>query len=126
MIFFLYLSAAIISSQKQVQKDIGLIILHKQNSLLHVTPEFINRIEFADGTLSGFDLVIATGSNNSSRYFEYYFGKYPSIIRKNRNSIAIIDGNESETELEALGADVFSYFGLGCRNVSKLIYTRRI
>ena len=64
--------------------------------------------------------MIATGSNNSSRYFEYYFGKYPSIIRKNRNSIAIIDGNETEKELEALGTDIFSYFGLGCRNVSKI------
>ena len=65
-------------------------------------------------------MVIATGSDNSSRYFEYYFGKYPHIIRKNRNSIAIIDGTESDEEIRALGTDVFSYFGLGCRNVSKL------
>ena len=65
-------------------------------------------------------LVIATGSNNSSRYFEHYFGKYPNIIRKNRNSIAIIEGNETDDELENLGSDIFLYFGLGCRNVSKI------
>ncbi len=70
--------------------------------------------------LSGFDAVIATGSNNSARYFEQYFGKYPHIIRRNRNSVAVLFGNESKEELMALGKDVFSYFGLGCRNVSKL------
>lgn len=63
---------------------------------------------------------IATGSDNSVRYFEAYFGKYPSIIRRNRNSIAILSGNETDEELLQLGTDVFSYFGLGCRNVSKL------
>jgi len=63
---------------------------------------------------------IATGSNNSVRYFETYFGKYPSIIRKNRNSIALINGAETDDQLIALGKDVFDYFGLGCRNVSKL------
>ena len=67
-----------------------------------------------------FDVVIATGSNNSSSYFEYYFGKYRNIIRKNRNSVAIIDGTETAEELRSLGDDIFSYFGLGCRNVSKI------
>jgi len=81
---------------------------------------FKDKIEFTEENLSGFDVVIATGSNNSSRYFEYYFGKYPNIIRKNRNSIAILEGNETDSQIEALGADVFSYFGLGCRNVSKI------
>jgi hypothetical protein len=66
------------------------------------------------------DAVIATGSNNSARYFEAYFGKYPHIIRKNRNSIAVLDGAESDDELMALGKDIFRYFGLGCRNVSKI------
>ncbi|HSH68098.1 MAG TPA: hypothetical protein VLB84_20375 [Bacteroidia bacterium] len=66
------------------------------------------------------DAVIATGSNNSARYFEYYFGKYPSIIRKNRNSVAVLTGAESKEELIELGKDVFHYFGMGCRNVSKL------
>jgi hypothetical protein len=88
--------------------------------LISIDPEFKNLITFTEGTLTDFDAVIATGSNNSSRYFEYYFGKYPNIIRKNRNSVSVITGNESETELEALGTDIFSYFGLGCRNVSKI------
>jgi hypothetical protein len=88
--------------------------------LILINPEFKNLFTFTEGTLTNFDAVIATGSNNSSRYFEYYFGKYPNIIRKNRNSVSVITGNESETELEALGTDIFSYFGLGCRNVSKI------
>ena len=104
---------------KTSSKDSGLIS-YISEILCSVNPEFKNKIEFTNGTLSNFDLVIATGSNNSSRYFEYYFGKYPNIIRKNRNSIAIIDGNETATQLEALGTDIFSYFGLGCRNISKI------
>ncbi len=88
--------------------------------LSDINPGFKTKIEFTENTLNGFDAVIATGSDNSSRYFEYYFGKYPNIIRKNRNSIAILDGNESDADLEALGSDIFSYFGLGCRNVSKI------
>lgn len=70
--------------------------------------------------LKDFDAVIATGSNNSAMYFEQYFSKYPNIIRKNRNSIAVLDGTETEEELLGLGADIFSYFGLGCRSVAKL------
>ena len=79
-----------------------------------------DRITFVEGKLEGFDAVIATGSNNTARYFEYYFGSKPNIIRKNRNSVAVLTGNESQKELEALGDDIFRYFGLGCRNVSKL------
>jgi hypothetical protein len=71
-------------------------------------------------SLKGFDAVIATGSNNSARYFEAYFGKYPHIIRRNRNAVAILDGTETLEELAALGQDIFQYFGLGCRNVSKV------
>ncbi|MCR9289516.1 MAG: acyl-CoA reductase [Bacteroidetes bacterium] len=70
--------------------------------------------------LKDFDAVIATGSNNSARYFEAYFGKFPNIIRKNRNSIAVLNGKESEADLRKLGADIFKYYGLGCRNVSKI------
>lgn len=70
--------------------------------------------------LTDFDAVIATGSNNSSRYFDYYFSKYPHIIRNNRNSVAVLSGKESKEQLERLGKDIFSYFGLGCRNISKL------
>ena len=104
---------------KTSSKDADLIRL-AGDILCDLNSVFKNKIEFTDGTLSGFDAVIATGSDNSSRYFEYYFGKYPGIIRKNRNSIAIIEGNESDEELRLLGSDIFSYFGLGCRNVSKL------
>jgi len=70
--------------------------------------------------LTNFDAVIATGSNNTTRYFEHYFGKYPNIIRNNRNSVAILTGNETQKELEKLGDDIFQYFGLGCRSVSKI------
>ncbi|WP_245579209.1 acyl-CoA reductase [Algoriphagus mannitolivorans] len=70
--------------------------------------------------LKGKDAYIATGSDNSARYFNYYFGKYPNIIRSNRTSVGILTGSESDQDLEDLGFDIFSYFGLGCRNVSKL------
>ncbi len=70
--------------------------------------------------LKGMDAYIATGSNNSARYFDYYFGKYPNLIRRNRTSIALLEGNESAEELEKLADDVFLYFGLGCRNVTQI------
>ena len=88
--------------------------------LIFIEPEFKNYIEFTEGRLNHFDAVIATGSNNTARYFEYYFGKYPNIIRKNRNSVAVLTGNETEVELQKLADDIFRYFGLGCRNVSKI------
>jgi len=88
--------------------------------LEHHEPEFKNNIYFTQEKLTGFDAVIATGSNNTARYFEHYFGKQPNIIRKSRNSVAILTGNESKEELELLGEDIFQYFGLGCRSVSKL------
>ena len=88
--------------------------------LIAVEPKFKNLITFTEGRLEDFDAVIATGSNNSARYFDYYFGKYPHIIRKNRNAVAILTGNETAAQLQALADDVFRYFGLGCRNVSKL------
>ena len=75
---------------------------------------------FTKKTLAQYDAVIATGSTNSSRYFEYYFSKYPHIIRKNRNGVAVLDGTETETDLKGLGKDILQYFGLGCRNISKL------
>ncbi len=90
------------------------------NLLSEINGGFSDRVKFAEGPISGFDSVIATGSDNSSRYFEFYFGRYPHIIRKNRNSIAVIEGDETDRDLEMLGSDVFSYFGLGCRNVSKI------
>ncbi len=88
--------------------------------LEHYNPYFKNKIRFTKEKLSNFDAVIATGSDNTARYFEHYFGSYPNIIRKNRNSVAILSGNETQQELELLGEDIFRYFGLGCRSVSKL------
>jgi hypothetical protein len=88
--------------------------------LIAIEPEFANKITFVEGKLENFDAVIATGSNNTARYFEYYFKDKPSIIRKNRNSVAVLNGDETKEQLKALGEDIFRYFGLGCRNVSKL------
>jgi hypothetical protein len=88
--------------------------------LISIDNRLQNKITFVEGKLEGFDAVIATGSNNTSRYFEYYFKNKPSIIRKNRNSVAILNGKETTEDLIALGEDIFRYFGLGCRNVSKL------
>lgn len=88
--------------------------------LTDVYPNFKNKVVFTKGKLTEFDAVIATGSNNTARYFEYYFGKKPHIIRKNRNSVAVLSGNETTTELTALAHDIFKYYGLGCRSVSKL------
>lgn len=87
--------------------------------ILEVEPQF-EKFIFIEEMLKGMDAYIATGSDNSARYFNYYFGKYPSIIRANRTSIAILTGEESEAELDNLGLDIFLYFGLGCRNVSKI------
>ncbi|MEL4454907.1 acyl-CoA reductase [Lutimonas vermicola] len=92
--------------------------------LEYVAPEFKGRISFTDERIRDFDAVIATGSNNTARYFDYYFGKYPHIIRRNRNSVAVLTGNESKEDLEKLGEDIFRYFGLGCRSVSKLFVPR--
>ncbi|MCT8340369.1 acyl-CoA reductase [Flavobacteriaceae bacterium TK19130] len=88
--------------------------------LVHAEQEFESKIRLTDEKLENFDAVIATGSNNTARYFDHYFGKYPHIIRKNRNSVAVLTGNESKGQLEGLADDIFQYFGLGCRNVSKL------
>ncbi len=89
--------------------------------LITIEPSLQERIVFTEEKLDSFDAVIATGSNNTARYFEHYFGKGPHIIRKNRNSIAILSGNETTKELTALGEDIFRYYGLGCRSVSKLL-----
>lgn len=88
--------------------------------IIAIEPGFAKKIIFVEGKLEKFDAVIATGSDNTARYFEYYFKDKSSIIRKNRNSVAVLDGNETSNQLKALGDDIFRYFGLGCRNVSKL------
>lgn len=123
MVGFHDMLCVLISGNKFIGKlssDDKLLLPTLTKILIAIEPEFEAYIQFNEGTLKDIDAVIATGSNNSSRYFEYYFGKYPHIIRKNRNSVAILTGKESTEELTALGGDIFQYFGLGCRNVSKL------
>jgi hypothetical protein len=88
--------------------------------LVEIEPAFKDSFGIVE-RLENFDAIIATGSNNTSRYFEYYFGKVPHIIRKNRNSVAVLTGDESAEQLHALGHDIFDFYGLGCRNVSKLL-----
>tara|TARA_R110002049_G_scaffold76883_5_gene197151 strand:+ start:2130 stop:3191 length:1062 start_codon:yes stop_codon:yes gene_type:complete len=88
--------------------------------LEYVDASFKENISFTEQKLENFDAVIATGSDNTARYFEYYFKDKPNIIRKSRNSVAVITGNETEEDLQKLSDDVFTYFGLGCRSVSKL------
>lgn len=90
-------------------------------TLIKFQPELSERIELANGPIGKVDAVIATGSGNSLQYFESYFGHYPHIFRKNRTSVAVLDGMESKEELAALGHDIFDYFGLGCRNVSHML-----
>ncbi len=90
------------------------------NYLIKIEPKFSEYILFTEEKLTDFDAVIATGSNNTARYFNYYFGKYPNIIRKNRNSVAVLNGKETDEEMKLLADDIFTYFGLGCRNVSKI------
>lgn len=85
-----------------------------------IAPDLAAHVTVAAQKLGEVDAVIATGSNNTARYFEHYFGHMPRIIRKNRTSVAVLDGSESDEELTALGEDLFRYFGLGCRNVGKL------
>jgi len=88
--------------------------------LCEIDVRFKKYIFFKDDLREGFDAVIATGSTNTSRYFEYYFGKYPHIIRKNRNSIAVLSGNETIEQLDSLADDICLYFGKGCRSISKI------
>lgn len=99
-------------------------------------PFILEKLKSIDSALAGktalveqlknFDAVIATGSNNSAKYFEHYFSKYPHIIRKNRGSVAIIDEHTTPEQLQALAVDIFSFFGLGCRNISKLFIKRGV
>jgi len=87
--------------------------------LVEVEPAFANKIEIVE-RLNDADAFIGTGSDNSARYFKYYFGKKPNIIRQNRTSVGVITGKESKEDMQQLGKDIFTYYGLGCRNVSKI------
>jgi hypothetical protein len=103
---------------KLSSKD-DVLLKHLVKMLCDWEPACTRLIHFAD-VLKGCDAYIATGSNNTARYFKYYFGKYPSIIRRNRTSVAVLQGNESTATLECLADDVHQFFGLGCRNVTKI------
>jgi len=103
---------------KASSKD-EVLIKHLTQKLIEWNGELNEMIVFQE-MLKGCDAYIATGSNNSARYFEYYFKKYPHIIRRNRTSVAVLDGNETTMELEKLADDVHLYFGMGCRNVTKI------
>jgi hypothetical protein len=103
---------------KLSSKD-DVLIKHLIKKLYSFNIEIQNVVSIAD-MLKGCDAYIATGSNNSARYFEQYFSKYPNIIRNNKTSVAILTGNETADELENLSDDIHLYFGLGCRNVTKL------
>ena len=96
------------------------LIKHLVQKLTDWNNEINGGIVFEE-MLKGCDAYIATGSNNSARYFEYYFSKYRHIIRRNRTSIAVLDGNETPEELEKLADDIHLYFGMGCRNVTKIL-----
>jgi hypothetical protein len=117
------LACVLLSGNKvliKLSSDDKIIIPFLLEVLIDIEPNFKDYILFSQNKLESFDAVIATGSNNSSNYFAYYFGKYPHIIRKNRNSVAVLDGKENKADFLKLGADIFNYYGLGCRNVSKL------
>jgi hypothetical protein len=102
-----------LSSKDDVLLKHLISVMADRNAAVH---EYIQLAE----RLNDCDAYIATGSNNSARYFEYYFGKYPSIIRKNRTSVAVLNGQETKEELDALADDIMLYFGLGCRNVTQI------
>ena len=97
-----------------------LLIPFLYQKLKEFSPLFENRLHFTQDRLENFNAVIATGSNNAARYFEHYFTKVPHIIRKNRNGIAVLSGEESKEELAGLAQDIVQYFGLGCRSISKV------
>lgn len=105
----------------KLSSDDNILMKWAINALLEIAPEWNDRIEISEERLpKDFDAVIATGSNNTNRYFEQYFKGKPSLLRKSRTSVAVLTGNETPEDLQKLGADIFTYFGLGCRNVSKL------
>ena len=108
---------ALIKTSSKDDKLMAFVIkyLHSINDEFKEIIKTVERLE-------GFDAVIATGSNNTARYFEQYFSKVPNIIRKNRTSVAVLNGTETEDDFKALGNDIFRYYGLGCRNITKIYF----
>lgn len=122
MVGFHDLLSVFISGHKALIKASSkdeILVKHLVKKLQELNNE-VNKLINFEVMLKGCDAYIATGSNNSARYFEYYFNKYPHIIRRNRTSVAVLDGNETIEELEKLADDVHLYFGMGCRNVTKI------
>lgn len=122
MVGFHDMLSVFITGHKQTiklsSKD-NVLIKHLVEKLIEKEPNAETYLTFSDN-LKGCDAYIATGSNNTSRYFEYYFGRYPNIIRNNKTSVAVLTGTENLSDLESLAGDICIYFGLGCRNVTKL------
>lgn len=104
----------------KLSSDDGVLLPYLITQIRAFAPEWAEAVAFTDDKVTEYDAVIATGSDNTARYFEYYFGKKPHIIRKNRHSVAVLTGEETPEELQDLGKDIFLYYGLGCRSVSKL------
>jgi len=104
----------------KMASDDSILLPELAKILVEIEPRLEERIVFEVNQLKDIHGVLATGSNNTSRYFEHYFGKYPHVIRKNRNSVAVLNGNESREDLIKVARDIYTYFGLGCRSVSKL------
>ncbi|MGY3794490.1 acyl-CoA reductase [Aquimarina sp. 433] len=116
--------SVVISGHKVIAKQSSndnQLLPYLASYLISIQPELKDYISFTDDRIKDFDAIIATGSNNTARYFEHYFGNKPNIIRKNRNSVAVLTGNETKEQLAALGNDIFRYYGLGCRSVSKVM-----
>lgn len=114
--------AVFVSGHKQVIKQSSkddVLLKHLVDWMTIQNPSVAEHVNFAE-QLKDCDAYITTGSDNSARYFEYYFGRYPSIIRKNRTSVAVLTGHETVAELNLLADDILQYFGLGCRNITQL------
>jgi Acyl-CoA reductase (LuxC) len=114
--------AVFVSGHTQIiklsSKD-DVLLKHLVDTMIHWNPDVASHVQFSE-QLKDCDAYITTGSDNSARYFEYYFGRYPSIIRKNRTSVSVLTGTETEEQLQLLADDVMQYFGLGCRNITQL------
>jgi hypothetical protein len=121
-----YLSVVISGHKLQAKlsskDEILMRFMHEE--LIKIEPRISEMVDFSTERFNNIDAVIATGSDNSSRYFDYYFSKIPHIIRKNRTSVAILKGDETKEQLTQLGEDIFRYYGLGCRNITKLYFPK--
>lgn len=111
-------------AQVKLSSDDDVVIPYLVKQLIQIEPGFKDAIVFKEGFIQGFKGVIATGSNNTARYFEKYFKGYPSIIRGNRNSVALVTGKETEEEILRLGQDIFAFYGLGCRSISQIWFPK--